>query len=96
MIYLLAFLLAFSSECFVMYLTGCYFEYNAVLCLAAVFSHVCIMPWGRHCMYTPRDRRYRWADEINSMNPLYAGGHFRKNASEKVFFQNVKEIFIVR
>lgn len=93
MIYLLMFLLAMCSEYFVLYLTAYYFEYNAALCLSAVFSHFCIMPWGRHCMYTPRERRYRWADEINITNPLYVGGHFRKSASEKNVFSKVKGCF---
>lgn len=40
--------------------------------------------------------KYRWADCISEVNPLYVAGFFRKNASDKNILSNLKGNFTVK
>lgn len=61
--------------------------------IGALFSFFCLCPIGRHKIHIGREMKYRWADCISEVNPLYVAGFFRKNASDKNILSNLKGKF---
>ena len=61
--------------------------------IGALFSFFCLCPIGRHKIHIGREMKYRWADCISEVNPLYVAGFFRKNASDKNMLSNLKGKF---
>ena len=61
--------------------------------IGALFSFFCLCPIGRHKIHIGREMKYRWADCISEVNPLYVAGFFRKSASDKNILSNLKGKF---
>lgn len=61
--------------------------------IGALFSFFCLCPIGRHKIHIGREMKYRWADCISEVNPLYVSGFFRKSASDKNILSNLKGKF---
>ena len=64
--------------------------------IGALFSFFCLCPIGRHKIHIGREMKYRWADCISEVNPLYVAGFSGKTHQIRICYRTSKENFTVK
>lgn len=73
------------------FITAIFFGYNEILYYGILLTFPLLLPGDK--MVNGRYNKLKWADQRNSFNPLYVGGHFIKNAEKFPWMSGLKLSF---